>query len=130
VACCDICDPDAAPAFRASSSQPRERSERRPSARRTSDPVAIERLDRAIVEVVVSARPSVGRTRAVEILRGGRSKVIVENRYDALELYGAFADLGAAETLAAVDALIDRGVLRSTGGRFPKLALGGARLAA
>jgi ATP-dependent DNA helicase RecQ len=87
-------------------------------------------LDRAIVEVVVSARPSVGRTRAVEILRGGRSKAIEAHRYHALELYGAFAHLSSAQALARVDQLIDRGVLRSTGGRFPKLALGGSRLAA
>ncbi len=78
----------------------------------------------------MSARPSVGRTRAVEILRGGRSKVVVANRYDELELYGSFADLTGEQALAAVDALIDRGVLRSTGGRFPKLALGRAPLAA
>ncbi len=85
-------------------------------------------LDRAIVELVVSARPSVGRTRAVEVLRGGRSKVVVANRYDSLELYGAFAHLSSAETLGRVDQLIERGVLRSTGGRFPKLALApGAR---
>jgi len=56
--------------------------------------------------------------------------VIAENRYDNLELYGAYAHLTAAQTLGAVDALIERGVLRSTGGRFPKLALGRARLAA
>jgi ATP-dependent DNA helicase RecQ len=86
-------------------------------------------LDRAIVELVVSARPSLGRTRAVEVLRGGRSKVVVANGYDSLELYGAFAHLSSAETLARVDQLIERGVLRSTGGRFPKLALGRERVA-
>jgi ATP-dependent DNA helicase RecQ len=87
-------------------------------------------LDRAIVEVVVSARPSVGRTRAVEILRGGRSKVVTQNGYDSLELYGSFAHLSNAQTLERVDQLIDRGVLRSTGGRFPKLGLGRERVAA
>ena len=45
--------------------------------------------------------PSVGRTRAVEILRGGRSKVVAQNGYDALELYGAFAHLTGAQALAA-----------------------------
>jgi ATP-dependent DNA helicase RecQ len=80
-------------------------------------------LDRAIVEIVVSARPAVGRTRTVEILRGGRSKLIAQNGYDALELYGAYSHLSSDETLAQVDQLIERGVLRSTGGRFPKLAL-------
>jgi ATP-dependent DNA helicase RecQ len=88
----------------------------------------LEELERAIVEVVVSARPSVGRTRTVEILRGGRSKLIAQNGYDSLELYGAYPDLSSAEALAQVDQLIARGVLRSTGGRFPKLALALARV--
>src|SRR4051794_6586602 len=40
---------------------------------------APEQLDDAIVEVVRAARPGVGRTRVVEILRGGRSKVLLRN---------------------------------------------------
>jgi ATP-dependent DNA helicase RecQ len=142
VACCDICDPSSLPAAAASPAPAVRRGGadlalRRggaaPAARRGAGVPARatasggppdEQLDRAIVEVVVSARPSVGRTRAVEILRGGRSKVIAQNSYDALELYGAYAHLTAAQTLGRVDALIERGVLRSTGGRFPKLALG------
>ena len=43
----------------------------------------------AILDVVVSARPPVGRTRAVEILRGGRSKVVAQNAYDGLAGYGS-----------------------------------------
>ncbi len=75
----------------------------------------------AILEVVASARPGVGRTRAVEILRGGRSKVIAEHSYDGLPPYGAFAHLTREEVLGRVDELLDEGALRSTGGRFPKL---------
>jgi ATP-dependent DNA helicase RecQ len=78
-------------------------------------------LDAAIVEVVVSARPPVGRTRAVEILRGGRSKVIAEHAYDGLAVYGSFAHLRSADVLGRVDELLQAGRLRSTGGRFPKL---------
>jgi RecQ family ATP-dependent DNA helicase len=135
VACCDICAPQALPAapqFRAAgTSSPTRAHSRAQGSRpsRVSAPAQVElekldqALDRAIVEIVVSARPAVGRTRTVEILRGGRSKLIAQNGYDALELYGAYAHLTNAETLAQVDRLIDRGVLRSTGGRFPKLAL-------
>jgi ATP-dependent DNA helicase RecQ len=64
----------------------------------------------------------VGRTRAVEILRGGRSKVVVQNAYDGLAAYGAFAHLRSEEVLGRVDELLQKGTLRSTGGRFPKLA--------
>jgi ATP-dependent DNA helicase RecQ len=79
-------------------------------------------LDDAILGVVVAAQPPVGRTRAVEILRGGRSKVVVQNAYDGLTEYGAFAHLRSEEVLGRVDQLLQAGALRSTGGRFPKLA--------
>ena len=78
-------------------------------------------LDQAIVDVVHAALPPVGRTRAVEILRGGRSKVIVDYSYDGLPAYGSFAHLRAADVLGRVDELLAAGRLRSTGGRFPKL---------
>jgi ATP-dependent DNA helicase RecQ len=79
-------------------------------------------IDAAILEVVVGARPSVGRTRTVEILRGGRSRVIRDHSYDGLPAYGAFAHMTRDEVLGRVDELVDAGRLRSTGGRFPKLA--------
>jgi ATP-dependent DNA helicase RecQ len=78
-------------------------------------------LDDAILDVVRTATPPVGRTRAVEILRGGRSKVIAEYSYDALREYGTFAHLHAAEVMRRVDAMLQAGSLHSTGGRFPKL---------
>jgi ATP-dependent DNA helicase RecQ len=80
-------------------------------------------LDGAILAVVNAAEPSVGRTRTVEILRGGRSKIVARNGYDALPGYGRFQQLHADEVLARVDSLIDAGRLRSTGGRFPKLVV-------
>jgi ATP-dependent DNA helicase RecQ len=73
------------------------------------------------MEVIGSARPPVGRTRAVEILRGGRSKVIAEHAYDDLPAYGTFAHLRADDVLGRVDELLAEGTLHSTGGRFPKL---------
>jgi hypothetical protein len=57
----------------------------------------------------------------VEILRGGRSKVIAQYAYDSLDAYGAFAHLRSDDVLGRVDALLQAGALRSTGGRFPKL---------
>jgi ATP-dependent DNA helicase RecQ len=89
--------------------------------------VAVEGLDDAIVDVVRSARPAVGRTRAVEILRGGRSRVIAEHSYDALPGYGTFAHLRSGDVLARVDELLASGTLRSSGGRFPKLRAAGVR---
>jgi ATP-dependent DNA helicase RecQ len=108
-ACCDVCDPELRDGL---------------VERVGTQPVAGPELDDAILEVVVSARPSVGRTRAVEILRGGRSKVIAEHGYDRLAGYGAFGHLHSGEVLERVDQLLGTGALRSTGGRFPKLRRG------
>jgi ATP-dependent DNA helicase RecQ len=105
VACCDVCAPSLVSA---------------PAAPAVSGPVA-EALDTAIVDVVKRARPPVGRTRTVEILRGGRSKVVVQHAYDGLPGYGSFSHLHSDEVLGRVDELLAAGTLRSSGGRFPKL---------
>jgi ATP-dependent DNA helicase RecQ len=97
--CCDVCD----------------------GASETTVPVDVPQLDDAIVEVVSTATPPVGRTRTVEILRGGRSKVIAQWDYDGLPGYGSFAHLRSDEVMRRVDELLHAGTLRSTGGRFPKL---------
>ncbi len=73
--------------------------------------------------------PGVGRTRAVEILRGGRSKAIAKHSYDGLPNYGAYRDLRAEEVLAAIDALVAAGTLRATDERFPKLEVVATRSA-
>jgi ATP-dependent DNA helicase RecQ len=114
VACCDVCSPSAAPPATAPADASSGR-QRNPGAYATGD------LDAAILDVVVSAAPPVGRTRTVEILRGGRSKVIAEHAYDRLAAYGTFAHLRSAEVLGRVDQLLEAGTLRSSGGRFPKL---------
>jgi ATP-dependent DNA helicase RecQ len=110
VPCCDVCAPElvpAAPAPRGMASHP------------SGPPPG--NLDAAIVDVVTGAEPSVGRTRTVEILRGGRSQVVRKNAYDGLPAYGTFAHLRAEEVLARVDELLDEGRLVSTGGAYPKL---------
>jgi ATP-dependent DNA helicase RecQ len=112
VSCCDVCDPSLKPAAPA---PPRVAVASSASAAPAGD------LDAAIMTVVDAAEPSVGRTRAVEILCGGRSKVIEQHSYDGLPVYGAFAHLRRAEVLERVDALLAAGRLHSTGGRFPKL---------
>ncbi len=119
--CCDVCDPQIAPA--PPQAPTRSAPGRRP-AQLAHRPVAAGEagaLDEAVLDVVASAQPEVGRTRAVEILRGGRSQVVRKYSYDGLPHYGAYAHLGAAAVLERVDALLDAGTLRSTGGRFPKL---------
>jgi ATP-dependent DNA helicase RecQ len=113
--CCDVCD---GPLAIASAPEP-------PPRRASSGAAGADRgtVEQAILQVVREAEPAIGRTRTVEVLRGGRSKVVLKNGYDELPGYGDFADWRADELLREVDALIDGGMLCSTGGRFPKLAL-------
>jgi ATP-dependent DNA helicase RecQ len=110
VVCCDVCSPAAAPASPVVG-----------AATAQNGSIGGGDLDAAILDVVVSAAPPVGRTRAVEILRGGRSKVIVQHAYDRLAAYGAFAHLRSSDVLGRVDQMLQDGKLRSTGGKFPKL---------
>jgi ATP-dependent DNA helicase RecQ len=107
--CCDVCDGRLLAVAPAPA-----------SAARTKGAPA-EDVEDAIVAVVAAAEPTIGRTRAVEILRGGRSKVVVKYGYDSLPGYGDFHDWPADDLLGEVDALIAAGRLRSTGGRYPKL---------
>jgi ATP-dependent DNA helicase RecQ len=118
VPCCDVCDPSvvpAAPAPPATGARPAQ------LAHRPAAEGELAALDEAILDVVVSASPPVGRTRAVEILRGGRSQVIGKYSYDGLPHYGTYGHLRSASVLERVDALLEAGTLRSTGGKFPKL---------
>jgi ATP-dependent DNA helicase RecQ len=118
--CCDVCDPSLAPAPPAPPERPRVS---RPAqlAHRPAATGELGALDDAILDVVASAQPEVGRTRAVEILRGGQSKVVKKYSYDGLPHYGAWSHLAGQAVLERVDALLAAGTLRSTGGRFPKL---------
>jgi ATP-dependent DNA helicase RecQ len=120
VPCCDVCDPALAPQpppppTRTATSRPAQ------LAHRPAAEGEVGALDEAILDVVASAQPEVGRTRAVEILRGGRSKVVVKYSYDGLPHYGAWSHLSGSTVLERVDALLAAGTIRSTGGRFPKL---------
>jgi ATP-dependent DNA helicase RecQ len=117
VPCCDVCDEAALPAAPAAASGRAGRP-----AGGGSATIDVGDLDSAILAVVRTADPAVGRTRAVEILRGGRSQVVQRHSYDGLPGYGTFGHLRADEVLERVDGLIAAGALRSTGGRFPKLA--------
>jgi RecQ family ATP-dependent DNA helicase len=112
--CCDVCDgPLEAVAARRGSGRPQ--ADGRAAAAAEGD------LTEAILILVAAAEPAVGRTRAVEILRGGQSKVVAKYAYDALPGYGDFHGWSAGDVLARVDELIGEGRLSSTGGRFPKL---------
>ena len=110
VACCDVCDPALVSAV----------APARAKAAASGNAFDVED---AIVDVVRRAEPACGRTRVVEILRGGRSRKLLEHSYDGLPAYGAFDHLTGPELLAHVDGMIAAGRLRSTGGAYPKLTV-------
>jgi ATP-dependent DNA helicase RecQ len=112
VMCCDVCDGDAVPAAVSGAGA---------APRRAAGVPVGDDLDTAILRVVDTAEPAVGRTRTVEILRGGRSKALLKNSYDGLPGYGTFDHLSGDEVLERVDALLADGKLRSSGGAYPKL---------
>ena len=123
VPCCDVCNPESV-ADVVSVEVRATKKGASPSGRSLAPRAALadsSELDEAIIDLVASAHPQLGRTRAVQVLRGGRSKVIASNHYDELEHYGAFGDLHADDVLGRVDALLAAGRIVSTGGRFPKL---------
>jgi len=140
VACCDVCDPGVVPAppprevgggARTGRLAPSRGRSGAGASRRGVATVAGDDLDGAILAVVARARPALGRTRLVEVLRGGRSKALLEHAYDGLPEYGLFDHLRGPQVLARVDELLDEGRLQSTGGMYPKLRVPGAgRLAA
>src|SRR5262245_28101935 len=84
--CCDVCDPELAPA---PPPPPRRRAPAERPAQLAQRPVDGDALDEAILDVVASAEPEVGRTRAGEILRGGRLKVVVKHYSGGRARYGA-----------------------------------------
>jgi len=139
VPCCDVCAPEVVPvapvgglavvAGNGAGTGPGVGGERGGRPDGSGPPGRQGALDAAILAVVSAAAPPVGRTRAVEILRGGRSQALRRHAYDGLPLYGVFGDLPAGEVLARVDALLAAGRLLSTGGPYPKLRVPEARAA-
>ena len=122
-ACCDVCEPSlrlrpSAGGARRAATRPAQLAHR-PTAGDDLD--GLDGLDEAILDVVATAEPPLGRVRTVDVLRGSRSKAISANSYDGLPHYGRFNHLSAYSVLERVDALLGAGALKSTGGRFPKL---------
>ncbi|WP_205695984.1 ATP-dependent DNA helicase RecQ [Conexibacter sp. SYSU D00693] len=110
VACCDVCEPSLAPG---------------PSqAPLRTDGAPVGDLDEAILSVVATARPSIGRSKVADVLRGSRAKAVLRNSWDGLPEHGAFAHLPTKVLLGKVDELLADGRLVSSGGPYPVLSAG------
>jgi ATP-dependent DNA helicase RecQ len=115
-ACCDVCDPSLVPA-----SPSRAIASGRAGSSAVAGTAKHESIDDAIIAVVRVARPSIGRTRVGEVLRGGQAKALIRNSWDGLPEYGTYAHLSAKAVLDRIDALVDDGLLEKTEGPRPVL---------
>ncbi|MGE4428289.1 MAG: ATP-dependent DNA helicase RecQ [Solirubrobacteraceae bacterium] len=133
VPCCDACVPlvlpDAEPltgsdpraAGRRASADAHAAASRARSRRRTLSEDEARIVDASILEVAGDADPAIGRTRIVEVLRGGRAQRLLAGGYDGLPAYARHAEVPARAILERVDALLDAGDLVSSDGPYPVL---------
>jgi ATP-dependent DNA helicase RecQ len=115
VPCCDVCDPSLVPA------SPSRALAGGGARGGVSGTAKHDSIDGAILAVVRTAKPSIGRTRVAEVLRGGQAKAIQRNEWDALPEYGTYAHLSAKKVVDRIDELIEDGQLETTGGPRPVL---------
>jgi len=115
VPCCDVCDPSLVPA-----------SPSRAIARSGGGSARHVSIDAAILAVVRAAKPSIGRTRVAEVLRGGQAKAVLRNGWDGLPEYATYAHLASGTVLDRIDAMVDEGLLDKTDGPRPVLRPGAA----
>ncbi len=133
VACCNVCVPLLLPEADSAAARGDGRSRsasakaaaERARAGRPLPPGDRSAVDTSILEVVRDAQPAVGRSRVVEVLRGGRSQRLLEGGFDGLPAYARHADLRTADMLQRVDALLESGAIVSSGGHYPVLSLAG-----
>jgi ATP-dependent DNA helicase RecQ len=118
VACCDVCDPSLVPA---SPSRALAGGSARAGSSAVAGTAKHDSIDEAILAVVRVARPSIGRTRVGEVLRGGQAKALIRNSWDGLPEYGTYAHLTAKAVLDRIDAMVDDGLLEKTDGPRPVL---------
>jgi ATP-dependent DNA helicase RecQ len=113
VPCCDVCDPALVPA-----------SPSRALAGPNAGTAKHETIEAAILSVVRAARPSIGRTRVAEVLRGGQAKALLRNGWDGLPEYATYAHMTSSAVLTKIDAMVDAGHLDKTEGPRPVLRPG------
>jgi ATP-dependent DNA helicase RecQ len=116
--CCDVCVPSLVPA---SPSRALGGGRAQAGSSAVAGTAKHGSVEEAILAVVQVARPSIGRTRVAEVLRGGQAKALIRNSWDGLPEYGTYAHLTAKAVLDRIDALLDAGRLESTGGPRPVL---------
>jgi ATP-dependent DNA helicase RecQ len=113
VPCCDVCDPSLVPA-----------SPSRALSHANAGTAKHETIEAAILSVVRAARPSIGRTRVAEVLRGGQAKALLRNGWDGLPEYATYAHMTSSTVLTKIDAMVDDGRLEKTDGPRPVLRPG------
>ena len=112
---CDVCtNPDAVTAAI------EEADERRPTI--TELPAEHRQI---IVDAVDRLRRPVGKTNLARALRGGRAKSLARGGLLTLPEYGKLAEFDEPSVIAAIEGLLEAGVLVRTGRRFPTIWMAG-----
>jgi ATP-dependent DNA helicase RecQ len=113
VPCCDVCDPSLVPA-----------SPSRALSHANAGTAKHDTIEAAILSVVRAARPSIGRTRVAEVLRGGQAKALLRNGWDGLPEYATYAHMTSSKVLDKIDTMVETGLLSKTDGPRPVLKPG------
>jgi ATP-dependent DNA helicase RecQ len=82
-----------------------------------------ESLNKVILQVVAAAPGRRGRTMVTAIITGSKNKKILENDLQKHPQYGVFTGMKQERVMAAIDALVDDGLLEITRGLYPCLVI-------
>ncbi|WP_051471300.1 RecQ family ATP-dependent DNA helicase [Patulibacter minatonensis] len=138
VPCCDACAPVLLPdagttgggrvaAGRRDSAGARSAAQRLTGGARSLEGAERAAVDASILEVVRDADPPIGRTRIAEVLRGSRSRKLLDGGYHGLPAYARHADLRTGDLLLRIDELLESGAIATSGGAYPTIGAGPAR---
>lgn len=78
---------------------------------------------RKILSCIARTNGRFGKNTIASTLRGSRSKPVIQGGLDRLSTYGLLAEKSQAELVAWCDALIDAGLVSTTTGPYPTIAL-------
>jgi len=106
--CCDNCTPR--PGLQLPSKIPGQLSE-------------MERVPLVLLDIVRRLKPSLGREKVIQILKGSRAKEILQFEYDKNLYYGRLAAFTHDDLKDMLDQLLDGNYIKLVGGEYPVLRL-------
>lgn len=84
---------------------------------------ASSELSAAIMDLAAELKGKFGRTIVAQVLGGSKASKLKNQNLHTLSSYGRFAGMSNNDILAAIDALVEQGRLKTTPGPYPKLVV-------